>query len=294
MMIDNAVVTVNGSPIDSKALNAAMQSLSQEHFHATLAEVPVASRVELRAMALERLVARELIFQAALAQGIVADEAAVVEETMRILRMMGNPTDFWDRLANRGMDEVSFHRIVRKDVTVDRMTSRKLEEIGEPSEEDIRQFYAAHPDQLRNPERVRVCHILVSVDPEEPEKALQHAWDLKQQAEQEGFAETARQHSVCASAAGGGELGFIRREDVDPGFADAAFSQIAGEVGAPVRTPLGYHLILVTARDIPAPPTLDEARPRIIGFLKKLKGTQLLERWVAELRRDADIVMHDN
>jgi peptidyl-prolyl cis-trans isomerase C len=293
-MIENAVVTVNGSPIDSKALNAAMQSLSQEHFHAPLADVPVASRVELRAMALERLVARELIYQAALAQGVVADEAAVEQETMRILRMMGNPSDFWDRLAKRGMDEVSFHRMVRKDVTVDHMTARKLEEVAEPGEEDIRQFYAAYPDQLRNPERVRVSHILVTVDPTAPDKALQLALDLKQKAESEGFAEIARQHSVCASAAGGGELGFIRRTEVDPGFAEAAFSQVVGEIGPPVRTPLGYHLIMVTAREIPSPPTLDEARPRIISVLKRLNGSQLIERWVAELRRDADIIMHDN
>jgi peptidyl-prolyl cis-trans isomerase C len=294
MIIENAVATVNGSPIDSKALMAAMRSLSQEHFRAPLAEVPVASRIELRAMALERLVARELIYQAALAQGIVADDAAVEEETMRILRMMGKPADFWARLAKRGMDEVSFLRMVRKDVTVDRMTARKLEELAEPSEEEIRQFYAEHPDQLRERERVRVSHILVLPDPEEPEQALQLAWDLKQQAEREGFAEIARRHSACASAPGGGELGFIRREEVDPDFADAAFSQIVGEVGAPVRTPLGYHLIKVTAHELPSPPRLEEARPRIIGFLKRRKGTQLLDRWVVELRRDAEIIMLDN
>ncbi|NIQ11054.1 MAG: hypothetical protein GWO23_15910, partial [Gammaproteobacteria bacterium] len=84
------VATVNGTPIDQKAMNAAMQSLAQENFHATLDEVPKESLGELRAMALERLVARELIFQAALADGFVADNAAVEEEVARILRMMGN------------------------------------------------------------------------------------------------------------------------------------------------------------------------------------------------------------
>jgi succinate dehydrogenase/fumarate reductase-like Fe-S protein len=38
--MESLVATVNGSPIDQKALNAAMQSLAQENFHATLDEIP--------------------------------------------------------------------------------------------------------------------------------------------------------------------------------------------------------------------------------------------------------------
>ena len=288
------VATVNGSPIDIKALSAAMQSLAQEHFHATLEEVPQDSHDELKSMALESLVARELIFQAALAEGVVADEAAVDDESSRILRMMGNPADFWKRLAERGMDEASFLRMVRKDVTVDQMSARKLEAVTEPIEEEVKQFFSAYPDKLRDHERVRASHILLPLDPDDPETALEHAKALKDRAEQECFAEIAKLHSVCASAPGGGELGFIRREDVDPTFADAAFSQIVGEIGAPVRTPYGYHLIKVSEHEIPSPPTLDEARSKIVGFLKQARGVKLLEEWVAELRNGADIVLLDS
>ncbi len=289
--MEQLVATVNGSPIDIKALSAAMQSLAQEHFHATLEEVPQDSHDELKSMALERLVARELIFQAALAEGVVADESAVDDESSRILRMMGNPADFWKRLAERGMDEASFLRMVRKDVTVDQMSVRKLEVVGEPSEAEIRQFFSAYPDKLRDREQVRASHVLLPLDPDDPETALEHAKALRDRAEQEGFAEIAKLHSVCASAPGGGELGFIRREDVDPTFADAAFSQIVGEIGAPVRTPYGYHLIKVSEHEIPSPPTLDEARSKIVGFLKQAKGAKLLEEWVAELRNDAEVVL---
>lgn len=285
------IATVNGAPIDDKALNAAMQSLAQEHFHATLAELPEGSHAELKSLALERLLARELIFQAALAQGFIADDGAVEEEAKRILRMMGSPADFWKRLAERGMDEASFRRMIRKDVTVDRMSARKLDEVAEPSEGEIRAFFAAHPEQLRERERVRASHILLPLDPEDPDSALERAWALQAQAQHGDFAELARRHSLCASAPGGGDLGYLRREDVDPTFADAAFGQVVGEVGAPIRTPYGYHLIKVTAHDLPAPPTLDEARGKIIGFLKKNHGSRLLQEWVAELRRDAKVVI---
>jgi peptidyl-prolyl cis-trans isomerase C len=217
-----------------------------------------------------------------------------MEESDNIVRMMGNPVDFWARLAERGMDEAAFFRMVRKDVTVERMSARRLEEVAEPSDAEIRQFFAAHPDQLLEPERVRASHILVPLDPDDPDQSLQQALALKARAEQDDFAELAKRHSVCASAPGGGDLGSIRREDVDPAFAEAAFRQAVGDVGEPVRTPYGYHLIKVTAHDLPAPPTLDASRGRIIGFLKRARGAQLLQEWVAELRRGAEIVMHDN
>ncbi len=292
--MDQLVATVNGSPIDVKALNAAMQSLAQEHFHATLDEVPVESHEEISDMALERLIARELIFQAALSEGLVADDAAVEDETSRILRMMGNPADFWNRLSERGMDESTFLRMVRKDVTVDQMSVRKCGEIEAPTEAEIKAFFAAHPEQLRDHERVRASHILLPLDPDDLDTSLQHAKSIKERAEQGDFAELAKAHSVCASAPGGGDLGYLRREDVDPTFADAAFSQIVDVVGEPVRTPYGYHLIKVVDHEFPAPQTLEEAREKIITFLKQTKSSNLLQEWVAQLRHGADIVLLGN
>lgn len=289
--MERPIATVNGVPVDSKALKATMQSLAQEEFHAPLAEVPQASHGELHALALERLIARELIFQAALAEGSLASEDDVADETARILRMMGSPADFWQRLAERGMDELTFRRLVRKDVTVDRHTQRKLEEVTEPLETEITAFFRRHPERLRNPDRVRVSHILFDQGDGESAAVLSLALKVRALASDGDFAALARKHSACQSAPGGGDLGYIRREDVDPTFGDAAFSQILDEVGEPVRTPFGLHLIKVTARDISAPLTLDEARPRIIQFLKRTAGTELLKLWVATLRQKANIII---
>ncbi len=43
----------------------------------------------------------------------------------------------------------------------------------------------------------------------------------------------------------GGSLGFIKRDDVVPGFANMAFGVQAGQISAPVQTPFGWHLIWV-------------------------------------------------
>ena len=70
-------------------------------------------------------------------------------------------------------------------------------------------------------EEVRARHILVTTEAE----ALKVLDDLKQGAD---FATVARVISKDPDGAKGGDLGFFRREQVWPGFADVAFALAAG------------------------------------------------------------------
>lgn len=289
MEMEKTVATVNGSPITSRDLHTTMQSLAGEQFRADLTSVPEEALGELRDMALSRLLARELIYQSALGEGIVASADEVEAEKNRILRQMGHPKDFWTRLEASGMNEASFLRMLRKDVTVDRATARILEEVPDPDETEIKRFFHEHADKLKSPVQVRVRHILLPADPREPAAAEAFARDLLARATPENFAELARQHSLCPSAAGGGDLGYVRREDLDPVFADAAFDMPVGHVGGPVRTPFGFHLLLVEERRTPAPLTLDEARPNIIKFCRREQASLRIDAWVQTLREHARI-----
>jgi peptidyl-prolyl cis-trans isomerase D len=63
------------------------------------------------------------------------------------------------------------------------------------------------------------------------------------------FAKLARENSIdTGSGANGGELGWAPRSTYVPEFADAAFSQKIGEIGKPVKTEFGYHIIQVLGR----------------------------------------------
>ncbi len=283
------IATVNGSPITEQDLQTTLQSLASEQFKMRYEEVPDGSREALRQMAVERLIARELMFQAAMAEGVVASPADVEAETQRILRQMGSPEDFWKKLAAAGIDEDLFARMVRKDVTVEQMTARIIEQIPEPTEIEIKQFFNDHTDKLKSPPKVRVRHILLPGDPNLQEASEKIIAELRTVATQENFAELARQHSVCPSAAGGGDLGFVRHEDLDPAFAEAAFQLPVGEVGGPIRTPFGLHLLLVEEKRIPAPLTLDEARSNIVTFCKRAAASRRLDEWVQGLRRVATV-----
>jgi len=285
--MDQTVATVNGTPILERDLQTTMQSLASEQFKSRLEDLSEEAAAELKQAALERLIARELIYQAALEQGVVAADEEIEAEIARIQRQMGNPQDFWKRLESGGMDQASFLRMVRKDVTVERMNAGLLEKIPDPDEQDIRDFFSRHADQVKSPVTARIRHLLLPCETGREAEVEAAARELLASTEADNFAAVAKRHSACPSAAGGGDLGFVRAEELDPGFAETAFQLPVGEVGGPVRTPFGYHLLLVEEKRNPAPLTLETARPAIVKYLKRLEASRRLDEWVKKLREKA-------
>lgn len=123
----------------------------------------------------------------------------------------------------------------------------------EVSEETLRAEFEKRQNRFQSPEERRVRHILIEVPRDGGEEADAAA---RAEAEQllaelrEGadFAAVARQHSDDpGSASEGGDLGFMGRGVMDEAFEKAAFSLEPGELGGPVRSDFGYHLIRVEA-----------------------------------------------
>ena len=122
------------------------------------------------------------------------------------------------------------------------------------SEETIRSVYEAElyrrklmdalsADIPQTEEQVWARHILVETEVEANEayKLLQQGLD---------FAQLARTSSKdTGSGANGGDLGWFGKGAMVAPFDEAAFSQEIGEIGQPVKSDFGYHIIQVLARE---------------------------------------------
>ena len=92
-------------------------------------------------------------------------------------------------------------------------------------------------------EQVRARHILIK----DAQLATSVYGKLKSG---ENFAEAASQYSEdTGSAVNGGDLGWFGRGAMVSEFEQAAFSQPIGEIGEPVQSEFGYHIIQVIARE---------------------------------------------
>ncbi len=79
------------------------------------------------------------------------------------------------------------------------------------------------------------------------------------------FATLAKQYSKDPSGAQqGGDLGFFKKDEMVPEFADAAFALQPGQVSPePVHSQFGWHVILVVERRRAEPPSFDKARDEL-------------------------------
>jgi peptidyl-prolyl cis-trans isomerase C len=87
--------------------------------------------------------------------------------------------------------------------------------------------------------QVRASHILVNTEQEANNLSAQLKAGKK-------FADLARQFSTCPSGKAGGDLGFFGKGQMVKQFEEAAFSMKKGQTSPPIRTPFGYHIIMVT------------------------------------------------
>ncbi|MCL4800179.1 MAG: peptidylprolyl isomerase [Burkholderiales bacterium] len=97
------------------------------------------------------------------------------------------------------------------------------------------------------------------------------------------FGELARLNSDDASAARGGDLGWVTDGDTVPEFERAMKALRIKEVSEPVRSAFGYHLIQVLERrraDLPEDRKRAQAR-RVLG---ERRADEAYEEWVRQLR----------
>lgn len=130
-----------------------------------------------------------------------------------------------------------------------------LKKVTEIDEEELLNTYESQKKRFHEPERVEASHIFLTLSPnaseEEVSEAKNKILEIRKQAlAGADFAALAKEFSQCPSAVQGGDLGVFTREEMIGPFSDAAFVLKAGEIGEPVRTPYGWHLIRV-ARHFP-------------------------------------------
>jgi len=137
------------------------------------------------------------------------------------------------------------------------------------SEAEIKAAYDARAAQYRMEEQRRASHILVKTK-EEADKIVA---ELRKAPGR--FAELAKKHSQDAgSSQQGGDLGFFGRGMMVPAFEEAAFKQKEGEIGDPVQSSEGWHIIRVTAVQAAKSRPLQEVRGELAAELAKQKGTR--------------------
>ncbi len=214
--LGEALASVNGVLIESDRFDAEFQRVA--------AFSRAADRGALALDMLRYLIEAELILQYAAANELEVDDEAVDAEVASFRDNLG--AQRWRTWLNDNLYTAAEFR-----------AAIRLQYVRSAVRADI----TAHlQDKV---EHVRARHILVA-------RRIEAEQALQRLAEGESFARLAAQLSLDVSTrAFGGDLGwFVRGELLDPSLGEAAFSQPLDEIGGPIGTRLGYHVLQVVAK----------------------------------------------
>ncbi len=215
-LLGDALVSVNGARIERARFNAAFARIAA---FSTAAD-PKALALDV----LNGLIDDELILQFAIENDLDAADEAVEDEIERLKDNMG--ADRWDEWLKKNLySPEQFREELRQHlVTL-----------------AVREHVTAHLREGALHARAR--HILVA---QESEAQLV----IRRLRAGENFAALAAALSLDVSTReDGGDLGwFIRGELLDRRLGEAAFSQDLGDIGGPIATRLGYHVLQVIGR----------------------------------------------
>ncbi|MFW5642366.1 MAG: nitrogen fixation protein NifM [Roseicyclus sp.] len=265
-------------------LRAALHAFDRPPHHLDARERAEADRLARQAMAIESRVL-DAAAPASEPPGAVAVGAAVVSVVARF----EDRAAFDHALARAGLDETALGAAIERRLAVDARLDAVAATVQPAGDAEVEAFYAQHAGRFRRPERRRLLHILVTLDPAFPENTPSaarrriEAVRERLKAAPERFAEEARRHSECPSALQGGLLGLVTRAGLPDGVADAAFALALGEVSAVVASPFGFHVFRCDGIEPARTDPLDEVRAKIARALDAARREQAKRRWIRTL-----------
>lgn len=144
-------------------------------------------------------------------------------------------------------------------------------------DDEVKTYYEENQAEFYSPETVEARHILIQLDKDADEKAveaarLRAAEIYARTMKGEEFAELAKQLSEGPSKEQGGYLGTFGRGRMVKPFEDTAFALQAGEISEPTRTDFGWHIIKVEKHNAAETLTLEASQNKIRGQLSDKKA----------------------
>lgn len=199
---------------------------------------------------LNELVKKELLYQEAVKQGLDKD-AAYIDKV----------TDF------------------KKVTLISQLLENEIEEKAQVTGEDVKNYYDEHKEDFSPFDQIRLS--LIRVKTEDEAKKILEKLDKG-----EDFAKIAKESSIDTnSAKGGGDLGFLSRNQISPEHDMAVARMMKGDVSSPVRTQHGFDIIKVTDKKTKTVVEFEKVKDLISQHLSAEKQKKVFDSYIDSLKK---------
>ncbi len=232
--------------------------------------IPPEEMQRIRAQILRNLIDEALQIQAAQQRDIEVEQREIDQSFNRLAARSatsGNPgaRNFAAYLRSIGSSERSLKRQIHGELAWQRLQQRYFSLSANVSEAEV-QSILDRLNASRGTREFRVSEIFISATPETAPEAQANITRIFQQLRSgASFAAYARQFSEASTAALGGDLGWVRAEQLPDVLAQAVAEMPVGAVSPPIPVPGGFSIVaLADSRQILTP----DARDAVLSLIQ--------------------------
>jgi foldase protein PrsA len=282
----DAVAVVGEHVVKKTELDALMEQ-AEANYKAQGRDFPAAGSPEyiaLRTQAIDLEITEAIYEEKAKDFGIEITEKQVDDKLASLKQQFfgGDEKKLQKQLKQQKMTMEELRAKLRQQLIAERIADEVAKDIR-VTDEEIHEYYVAHPDEYKVEESRDVRHILVK------KKAL--ADRLRAQlvnGTDADWKRLAKKHSEDpGSKETGGKYTVIRGQGTAKPFETTAFKLKTREVSEPVKTTFGYHVIQALGPPKPAGRTPEkQVKESIRSTLVQQKRNDVIAKWVREARED--------
>ena len=256
-----------------------------------------AAQSELKRMALENIIIRELLYQESVKQKISVAASSIDREIEQLKGKFTTNGQYVESLQRIDMTELLMREQVARGLATTILIDRLGGKAVTATEEEVKKYYERHLNDFTRQPQVRISHILVAIDSEWPKYNKKEAGEKlsilrKRVMGGENFASLAAANSDCQSKTKGGDIGWFAPGQLTPEMEKGVALLKIGEVSEIIEDKFGLHLIKVAERKDAFTTPVDAVRDKIRNLVRQENNLTLLQHYVKGLRDAATVEIH--
>lgn len=254
------------------------------------------------------MIDEEIMLQRAEKLSLIATDAEV-EAKYNEIRAPYTQEEFQKQLDAQKLTVDELKAKLRRDLSVEKLMNKEIISQISITDKDISEFFEANKGAFNYPENsYHVAQIIVTPEPDSnvrnlkrdkaasEEQARRKVQMLEARLRQgEDFAALAQNYSEDpSSAANGGDMGFVPESalvNADAETRRAIMTLLPGQVSMPIKTPVGYRILKVMAREPAGQRELNDPKVQqdIRQTLRNRKEQLLRNAYVDACRNEAKV-----
>ncbi len=159
------------------------------------------------------------------------------------------PGQIWSFVRSNNIDRSALEMQIQARISWMKLVNRRIRQQISVGQEEINEEIIRLKN-LKGKPQLHVLEIYLSVDRPDSEQQIRQIADrlISQILNGANFSALAREFSQSATAARGGNLGWITESELDPELSAALSVMQPGQVSRPIKTLTGYHILFLINR----------------------------------------------